>query len=227
MENETPNNIITDKDKKANDKAIKFLISLAVGALLVGLLGFGIGYAVRGSGQKPKPAQEEITPKDTSASSETDGVTVGGVKLVRSQDITDNLTSAPTLSSLVSFHKQAQISDKLKLPGPFTVFAPTNDAFSKLPEGTSDALTRTENKKLLTDTMSYQIVPGTYTSADLKVMAQKGETLKTLQGSALTPILDENLLKIKDANGTIAGMETSDAVARNGIIHTIDGFLTQ
>ena len=111
----------------------------------------------------------------------------------------------------------AGLVDTLKGPGPFTVFAPTNAAFEKLPAGTGDTLLMPENKADLTAVLTYHVVAGKYTAADLK----DGMTLKTVNGADLKITVVNGKVKI---NGTVM-VETADVISSNGVTHVIDGVL--
>ncbi len=163
----------------------------------------------------------------TSAAIETspDGVTVGGAKMVRTKDIVDNAVNAKNVTTVVAAVKAAGLVDTLKSAGPFTVFAPNNGAFAALPAGTVDTLLKPENKDTLVGILTYHVVPGTYTTAALRVMATKGETLKTVQGDILTPVIVDNELQIEDAKGNKVAIETPDVISSNGVTHVIKSVL--
>lgn len=200
---------------------------LGVAALVIGLLvGGGAGYAISSSMDKDnKSTSSTNSSQQMSMDSGSDGVTVGGAKMVKDKDIVDNAVNAKNVTTLVTAVKAAGLVDTLKGEGPFTVFGPTNDAFNKLPAGTVDTLLKPESKATLTGILTYHVVPGTYTSADLKVMAQKGETLTSVQGGVLTPVLKDGALYIKDAKGGESKVETSDVISSNGVTHVIDSVL--
>ncbi len=148
----------------------------------------------------------------------SDGVMVGGSLMVRSLDIVDNAVKANNVTTVVAAVKAAGLVDTLKSEGPFTVFAPTNNAFAKLPAGTVDTLLKVENKAQLTSILTYHVVAGRYTKAELT----NGLTLKTVQG--------QNLTFTKDANGKLwingsAMIETADVISKNGVTHVIDSVL--
>lgn len=204
-------------------------VGIAVATLVAGLLVGGVaGYAVGGN------SVAETTPTDTSGSMErteepanggADGVTVGGAKMVRDLDIVDNAANAKNVTTVVAAVKAAGLVETLKGAGPFTVFGPDNAAFEKLPAGTVDTLLKPENKDQLTAILTYHVVPGTYTSADLKVMAQKGEALTTVQGAKLTPVLEDNVVKLKDVKDNVVDIETADVISSNGVTHVIKSVL--
>lgn len=145
--------------------------------------------------------------------------------MVKEKDIVDNAVNADNVTTLVAAVKAAGLVDTLKGEGPFTVFGPTNKAFEKLPEGTVDTLLLPENKDKLTSILTYHVVAGTYTSADLRVMAQKGQKLTSVEGQMLMPILEDNALYIQDTSGGKSMIETSDVISSNGVTHVIDSVL--
>ncbi|MBC7565230.1 fasciclin domain-containing protein [Candidatus Saccharibacteria bacterium] len=170
-----------------------------------------------------KPDNKMMTA--TTMSDSSDGVTVGGAKMVKTKDIVDNAVNASNVTTLVSLVKQADLVTTLKSEGPFTVFAPNNDAFAKLPEATVKSLQEPANKAALANILTYHVVSGTYTTADLKVMAQKGETLTSVQGQILTPVLEDNVLKIQDDSGNKVTIQTADVISSNGVTHVIESVL--
>ncbi|HEX8182414.1 MAG TPA: fasciclin domain-containing protein [Candidatus Saccharimonadales bacterium] len=200
---------------------------IAIVTLVVGLLvGGGIGYSM-GNNKTDGSSNASMTTGQNAntASAESDGVLVGGAKMVRTKDIVDNAVNAKNVTTVVAAVKAAGLVDTLKGPGPFTVFAPNNGAFDKLPAGTVDTLLKPENKEMLTSILTYHVVSGTYTSADLTAMASKGETLTSVQGGILTPVMENNELKIKDAKGNAVTIETADVISSNGVTHVIDNVL--
>ena len=200
---------------------------MGIGLMVAGLvIGAGIAYPIAAS-MNDDTSTKTSSSMQASASGDTDGVTVGGAKMVRTKDIVDNAGNAKNVTTVVAAVKAAGLVETLKSDGPFTVFAPNNDAFAALPAGTVDTLLKPENKQMLTDILTYHVVAGTYTTADLKVMAQKGETLTTVQGGILTPVMENNELKIKDAKGNAITIATADVISSNGVTHVITGVLMQ
>ncbi len=145
------------------------------------------------------------------------GVMVGGAMMLPSLDIVDNAAKASNVTTVVAAVKAAGLVDTLKGPGPFTVFAPTNDAFAKLPAGTVDTLLKPDMKADLTSILTYHVVAGRYTAADLK----DGMTLTTVNGATL---------KVANVNGKVtingsAMVQTADVISSNGVTHVIDTVL--
>ena len=155
--------------------------------------------------------------KDTMMNTDS-GIMVGGAMMIRSRDIVDNAVLASNVTTVVAAVKAAGLVETLKGAGPFTVFAPTNAAFAKLPAGTVDTLLKPENKSQLVDILTYHVVSGRYTNADLT----EGLVLKTVEGKTLK--------FHRDANGLIwingsAMVETTDVISSNGVTHVINGVL--
>lgn len=199
---------------------------LAVVLLIVGLIvGGAIAYPLGRNMSDDSSSSSMTNNSSNSMAASSDGVTVGGAKMVRTKDIVDNAANASNVTTVVAAVKAAGLVETLKGEGPFTVFAPDNDAFKKLPEGTVDTLLKPENKNQLVNILTYHVVSGTYTSADLKVMASKGETLTTVQGETLTPVMENNMLMLRDSMGKTVGVVTADIISSNGVTHVIDTVL--
>ncbi|NDK09285.1 fasciclin domain-containing protein [Candidatus Gracilibacteria bacterium] len=145
-----------------------------------------------------------------------DGVMVGGAMMVPSLDIVDNAMNADNVTTLVAAVSAAGLVDTLKSEGPFTVFAPTNMAFDDLPEGTVDTLLLPENKDMLTNILTYHVVPGSYTSADL----EDGMMLTTVQGEELEITYVDNVWYVNGVE-----IQTADVISSNGVTFVIDSVL--
>lgn len=146
-----------------------------------------------------------------------EGVMVGGALMVPNLDIVDNAMNASNVTTVVAAVKAAGLVDTLKGPGPFTVFAPTNAAFDKLPAGTVATLLKPENKAKLVSILTYHVVAGRYTAADLK----DGMMLKTVNGQQIKITVKDGKVMI---NGS-AMVETADVISSNGVTHVIDSVL--
>ena len=133
----------------------------------------------------------------------------------RSNTIVDLAVETDDLSTLVAAVKAADLVGTLQSEGPFTVFAPTNDAFDALPDGTLETLLKPENKQMLTDILTYHVVPGKVMSGDL----EDGMTAKTAQGQEITIKLGDNVM----VNG--AKVVAADVEASNGVVHIIDSVI--
>jgi uncharacterized surface protein with fasciclin (FAS1) repeats len=155
-------------------------------------------------------------------------VTVGGAPMMADKKIPENASKANNLTTLVAAVTAAGLVDTLNGAGPFTVFAPTDAAFKKLPAGTVDTLVKPENKAKLTAILTYHVVPGRLTAADLKADAMKNggkASLKTVEGETLT--VQESMGKwvVTDATGKSAAIETPDVLQANGVVHVVDSVL--
>jgi uncharacterized surface protein with fasciclin (FAS1) repeats len=198
--------------------------AIAIVTMVIGLaVGGGVGYAVADMNKNDDKSSNSNTSMNMDSGS--DGVTVGGAKMVKDKDIVDNAVNAKNVTTVVSLVQKAGLVDTLKSDGPFTVFAPNNDAFAKLPAETVASLQEEANVEQLKTILTYHVVAGTYTSADLKVMAQKGESLTTVQGQTLMPVLEDNMVKLMDASGNTVDIETSDVISSNGVTHVIKSVL--
>jgi len=155
-------------------------------------------------------------------------VTVGGAPMYPSKNIVQNAVNSKDHTTLVAAVKAAGLVDTLQSPGPFTVFAPTNEAFAKLPAGTVDTLLKPENKKTLTNVLTYHVVPGRLSAKDLmeKIRAGNGKAmLKTVEGEELTFAEKDGRLWIWDAKGGSAQITIRNVMQSNGVIHVIDTVL--
>ncbi|MBA0330314.1 fasciclin domain-containing protein [Stenotrophomonas maltophilia] len=155
-------------------------------------------------------------------------VIVGGAEMYPTRTIVENAVNSKDHTTLVAAVKAAGLVDTLNGAGPFTVFAPTNAAFDKLPAGTVDTLVKPENKAQLTRILTYHVVPGSYSSAQLLADARKHggkATLKTVQGEPLTVALHDGKLWVIDAEGGKAGISVADVSQSNGVIHVVDTVL--
>lgn len=167
------------------------------------------------------------------AAAETNGkektVNVGGAPMYPSKNIIQNAVNSKDHTTLVAAVKAAGLVDTLQGAGPFTVFAPTNAAFGKLPAGTVDNLVKPENKGTLTGILTYHVVPGRMTAAGLMKAVRDGEglaKLKTVQGAELTvKQAGPGKLTITDAKGDTATVTIADVLQSNGVIHVIDTVL--
>jgi uncharacterized surface protein with fasciclin (FAS1) repeats len=154
---------------------------------------------------------------------------VGGEGMFPSKDIIDNAVKSKDHTTLVAAVKAAGLVDTLKGTGPFTVFAPTNNAFNALPPGTVDNLLKPESKDALVKVLTYHVVPGKLEFADLVKAIKRGggkATLKTANGEALTAIMNgDHNITLKDSKGDVANISTYDVVQSNGVIQVVDKVL--
>ena len=153
---------------------------------------------------------------------------VGGADMYPTKTIVENAVNSPIHKTLVAAVKAAGLVDTLNSAGPFTVFAPTDDAFAKLPAGTVDTLVKPENKAQLTSILTYHVVPGKISSKDLDKMIKDGggkATATTVNGETLTFTGSGKHITITDAKGGTAKITTADVFQSNGVIHVIDTVL--
>jgi uncharacterized surface protein with fasciclin (FAS1) repeats len=174
------------------------------------------------SGTAILPAAAETNHKEKT-------VTVGGAPMYPSKNIIQNAVNSKDHTTLVAAVKAAGLVETLQSPGPFTVFAPTNAAFGKLPAGTVESLVKPENKGKLTKILTYHVVPGRLTAASLMKAVKDGEgwaKLKTVQGEELTvKQAGPGKLTVTDAKGDTAHVTIADVLQSNGVIHVIDTVL--
>ncbi len=157
-----------------------------------------------------------------------DTVMVGGAPMFPSKNIIQNAVNSKDHTTLVAAVKAAGLVDTLSGKGPFTVFAPTNDAFAKLPAGTVDTLLKPENKGQLTQVLTYHVVAGRMTAKDLMAAAEKGggkAMLKTVEGEDLTVEIKDGEIWVWDAKGSTAKITIKNVLQSNGVIHVIDSVL--
>jgi uncharacterized surface protein with fasciclin (FAS1) repeats len=156
-------------------------------------------------------------------------VMVGGQSMLRTKDIVDNAVNSADHTTLVAAVKAAGLVETLKGRGPFTVFAPVNDAFENLPAGTVQNLLKPENKTALTKVLTYHVVPGRYDGAALMKAIRAGNgraTLKTASGGTLTAMMNGPMnVVVRDDGGNVASISTYDVNQSNGVIHVINKVL--
>ncbi len=185
-------------------KLAKMLVLLAAGAILA----------------IPGPALSKSANKDIAY--------VGGAAMLTSKDIIDNAVNSPIHTTLVAAVKAADLVSTLKGPGPFTVFAPTDDAFKALPEGTVANLLKPENKDQLKSVLTYHVLSGKVSAEELAKLIKAGNgsaDLKTVEGEDITAMLKGKNIELKDSKGGIATITQSDVNQSNGVIHVIDKVL--
>jgi uncharacterized surface protein with fasciclin (FAS1) repeats len=153
---------------------------------------------------------------------------VGGAAMYPSKNIVQNAVNSKDHTTLVAAVKAAGLVPTLESKGPFTVFAPTNEAFKKLPDGTVATLLKPENKDKLTNVLTYHVVPGRITAKELmeKIKAGGGQAmLKTVEGAALTFKMKDGKLWVIDAKGDTAQVTIANVMQSNGVIHVVDTVL--
>lgn len=152
--------------------------------------------------------------------------TVGGAAMDATKPIAVNAAAAPNLSTLVTAVKAAGLATTLSGPGPFTVFAPTNEAFARLAPGTVDTLLKPASKATLAKVLTYHVVPGTLTLADLQAKAAAGggkAMLTTVEGEPLTLEVLNNAVQLTDVHGNKSFIEIADVRQSNGVVHVVNG----
>jgi uncharacterized surface protein with fasciclin (FAS1) repeats len=153
---------------------------------------------------------------------------VGGAAMYPSKTIVGNAINSPIHTTLVAAVKAAGLVDTLNSAGPFTVFAPTDDAFAKLPTGTVDNLVKPENKNTLTKVLTYHVVPGRLSAKDIEAGIKAGHgkfEMKTVQGETLTATMSRGKIMLTDDKGGMATITTANVFQSNGVIHVINSVL--
>ena len=192
---------------KINSTRIALLSAAAIGAL-----------ALTAVVTAPVQAQDKMMKSEMSGEKT---VMVGGAAMFPSKNIVQNAVNSNDHTTLVASVKAAGLVDTLSSKGPFTVFAPTNAAFGKLPAGTVDTLVKPENKATLTKILTYHVVPGKLNAADLT----DGKKLTTVEGETLAVKLDGKKVWIVDAKGGTSAVTIADVNQSNGVIHVVDTVL--
>jgi uncharacterized surface protein with fasciclin (FAS1) repeats len=162
------------------------------------------------------------------AYAQSDNPTVGGAPMLEERNIVENAVNSPIHTTLVAAVKAGGLVETLSGPGPFTVFAPVNDAFAALPAGTVDTLLMPENKDQLVNVLTYHVVPGDLSGGELlrDVRANGGQLmLETVSGDTLTVVESGPGLAVIDESGNTAVITIADVDQSNGVIHVIDGVL--
>ncbi len=153
---------------------------------------------------------------------------VGGAAMYPTKNIVENAVNSKDHTTLVAAVKAAGLVETLEGPGPFTVFAPTNSAFDKLPAGTVETLLKPENKSQLVKILTYHVVAGKVSSKDLIKMIKKGggkAMLKTVEGGTITASIADGKVMLTDEKGGMATVTIADVFQSNGVIHVIDAVL--
>ena len=154
---------------------------------------------------------------------------IGGTEINPNQDIVSNIIQSNNHTTLVAAVKAAGLVNTLQGNGPFTVFAPVNDAFENLPEGTVNTLLQPENKATLTKILTYHVVAGKFDAASIVKAIQSGNgkaVLTTVSGDKLTAMMNgERNVILKDEKGNYANVSVYDAFQSNGVVHVIDSVI--
>jgi uncharacterized surface protein with fasciclin (FAS1) repeats len=163
-----------------------------------------------------------------SAAIANDNPMVGGAPMLTSKDIVSNAVNSADHTTLVAAVKAAGLVETLQSPGPFTVFAPTNEAFAKLPAGTVDTLLKPENKDTLTKVLTYHVVAGKISSKDLWKAIKAGNgtaVLKTVSGGTLKATAMGKTIILTDEKGGMSKVTIANVNQSNGVIHVVDSVL--
>jgi uncharacterized surface protein with fasciclin (FAS1) repeats len=153
---------------------------------------------------------------------------VGGAAMYPTKNIIENAVNSQDHTTLVAAVKAAGLVETLSGPGPFTVFAPTNEAFAKLPAGTVESLVQPENKATLTRILTYHVVAGRMTAGDIKAAIRAGHgraTLTTVEGEPLTATTSGGRIVLTDAKGGMSTVTIANVIQSNGVIHVVDSVL--
>ena len=176
---------------------------------------------VKGKSAAGDKMKAKTKPREDDMKGMGKGVMVGGAMMTADKDIVDNAASSSDHTTLVAAVKAAGLVETLKSAGPFTVFAPTNEAFDKLPAGTVNSLLTPEMKPTLTKILTYHVVPGRLMASDLK----DGQMLTTVEGETLTVMKKDGKVMLKDAKGGMSTVTIANVVSSNGITHVVDTVL--
>ena len=177
--------------------------------------------------ETPETTTENVNPADSIAAASGDsarmakpgGVMVDGVAMTGDKSIVQNAANAKSVSTLVAAVKQAGLVETLSGPGPFTVFAPTNAAFDKLPKGAVAGLMKPESKEKLKGVLTYHVIPSRLVAADLR----DGQQLTTVNGEKLTISVKEGKVMVSNGTDAPATVQIADVISSNGVTHVIDG----
>ncbi|WP_374525078.1 fasciclin domain-containing protein [Sphingopyxis sp.] len=187
------------------------------------------GMALAGCNKTPEPPKTE-----TESGANGDVVTassnpsVGGAEMLPTKTIVENASASPIHKQLVAAIKQAGLAETLSGPGPFTVFAPTDEAFAQLPAVQRDGWMRPAQKTVLAGILQYHVVPGKLTAADIEAKIAEGKgtaTFKTADGQDLTATMSDGHILLTSASGNKAIVTQGDVNQSNGIIHVVDAVL--
>jgi uncharacterized surface protein with fasciclin (FAS1) repeats len=184
---------------------------------LATVLALGLALSIGGAASADDQTEPGTTPM------------VGGAPMFPYKNIIQNAVESKDHTTLVAAVKAAGLVDTLEGPGPFTVFAPTNEAFDKLPPGTVESLLKPENKAALVKVLTYHVVAGKLTEARLRSAIKAGggmATLTTVEGEPLTVSLFDDRIMLTDAKGGISKITIGNVIQSNGLIDVVDGVLT-
>lgn len=196
-------------------------------APLIALIG-AVALAGCATSSREEPDASASAPMPAKHAATSRAPTLGGATIDPAADIVTNAAKAPNLTIFVKAIQAADLSTMLSGPGPYTVFAPTNDAFGRLAPGTVDTLLKPENKASLVKLLQYHVIAGALSSKQLRdrIAAGGGTTvLTTVEGGQLTATLSGTIITLTDVNGNKSYIEASDVPQSNGIIHVVNGVM--
>lgn len=202
--------LVYNPEHKINDNMKKTILSLALGSVVL------FSQSCTDTATVNDDTKVVNTEKPATQPVEEQGVKVGGAMMVPSKNIVENALGSNDHTTLVAAVKAAGLVETLSGAGPFTVFAPTNAAFSALPAGTVDNLVKPENKDKLTKILTYHVVAGAYTSKDLK----SGMELKTVEGKTIKIMEKDGMWWANDSK-----IEIADVISSNGVTFVVDKVL--
>src|ERR1700683_4512296 len=178
--------------------------------------------------KKPAVLMAVVAVVVTSAVAGMKNPTVGGQEMYPTKNIVENAVNSADHTTLVAAVKAAGLVETLESSGPFTVFAPTNEAFAKLPAGTVDSLLKPESKQMLTKVLTYHVVAGRLSTGDLKKMIKEGQgkaELKTVSGGTLWVMDHDGKIMLQDEKGGTATIMIANVYQSNGVIQVVDSVL--
>lgn len=211
---------------------LKITAALMAGTLLAGCASTMAddGMQTSASSDTTMTPSSKTTTRTTTTTSMPANPMVGGVAMMSNMTIVENASKAPNLTTLVSAVTAADLAGTLSGPGPFTVFAPTNDAFTRVPQAFLTQLMQPENKPVLTKLLTYHVVPGRITAKDLmdRIKAGGGTYMaKTVEGENLTFRMGPSgNVMIMGQNQSSAYVTTADVMQSNGVVHVVNGVLS-
>lgn len=174
---------------------------------------------------KVEKADKDKMKVEETMQSEDEAIMVGGAEMYASRTIVENAIQSKDHTTLVAAVKAADLVETLSSEGPFTVFAPTNEAFNALPEGTVETLLKPENKEKLQAILTYHVVAGDYKAADIAKLIEENDgeaTFATVAGGTLIATSNDGKVFVTDENGNAAQVTIADVNQSNGVIHVID-----
>ena len=202
-----------------NNKSLLYTLGGLVVILLIGSLIYAI--ANNNSNSNSSSSSKSSNSSSSMAMMNNSTITIGGGMMYPNKDVITNASNASNLTTLVAAVKAADLVAPLQGPGPFTVIAPSNDAFNKLPAGTLDSLLKPENKTKLADILKYHVVSGKFLAKDLT----NGQKLPTLQGDTVEVVKTGNEITFRDTNGNLSKVTNADVLQSNGVAYVVDSVM--